>query len=284
MAIAKEIWIEMIKEGLYPDNSFLTESVDMSEHVEHNKINLAEAGVDPEVLIDNAVFPVPIEERTDQAIDLALHSFDTKNTVVRNLEEKETSYNKMDSVIRSHRNALRLKTSTFAAHSWAPTKNGVFTPVLKTTGAVKDGIKSLTFEDVLLLESKFRDLDADMSNLVLILNTRHLADLRSEDIKLYKEILMENKLFSFKLFAFSKQALFDTTTGQKKAFGAVAGANDTMGSLAYSIDEVMRAEGDYEVFARYKDPEARGDIIGFQQRFTALPIRNKLIGSIYSDK
>lgn len=68
MAIEKQIWINMIMEGYYPDGSFLTRSVDMTENVEHNKINLAEAGVDPEVLIDNNTFPVPIAERTDSPI------------------------------------------------------------------------------------------------------------------------------------------------------------------------------------------------------------------------
>ena len=284
MAIEKQIWIEMIKEGMYPNTSFLSESIDMSDLVEYNKINLAEAGVDPDVLIDNTVFPVPIATRTDNPLELPLHSFDTKNTVVRNLEEKETAYNKMESVVRGHRSALRLKTSTFAAHSWCPSQNGIYTPVLSSTGAVNGGLKNLTFEDVLLMESKYRDLDVDMDSLVLVLNTRHLADLRAQDMKLYREVLAEKKLFSFKLYSFSKQPLFDTTTGAKKAFGAVAGANDTMASIVYCNTEVMRAEGDYDAFARYKDPEVRGDIVGFQQRFTALPIRNKYIGAVYSGK
>ena len=90
MAIEKQIWIDLIKEGLYPDSSFLTESVDMSELVEYNKINLAEAGIDPEVLIDNTVFPVPVMSREDIPKELALHTFDTVNTVVRNIEEKES--------------------------------------------------------------------------------------------------------------------------------------------------------------------------------------------------
>ncbi|MFQ9020305.1 MAG: hypothetical protein ACLR6J_00405 [Parabacteroides merdae] len=40
----------------------------------------------------------------------------------------------------------------------------------------------------------------------------------------------------------------------------------------------MRADGDIEVFAKYKDPGERGDVIGFQKRFTALPIRKEVPG------
>ena len=46
----------------------------------------------------------------------------------------------------------------------------------------------------------------------------------------------------------------------------------------------MRAMGTTEVFAKYKDPEQRGDILGYQQRFTALPIRGKYIATLYSEK
>ncbi len=53
MPIEKQLWIAMLKEGFIPSTSFLSRSVDMSEFVEYNKINLAEAGVDPKVLVDN---------------------------------------------------------------------------------------------------------------------------------------------------------------------------------------------------------------------------------------
>ena len=104
MAIEKQIWISMLMEGFYPDRSFLARSVDMTPMVEYNKINLAEAGVAPDVLVDNKDYPVPTMSRTDTPLELTLHTFDTKNTVVRNVEEMETAYAKMESVVRQHRN------------------------------------------------------------------------------------------------------------------------------------------------------------------------------------
>ncbi|WP_270544933.1 hypothetical protein [Butyricimonas paravirosa] len=285
MAIERELWLTLIKEGLVPDTSFLSRSVDMSEFVDANKLNLAEAGVDPEVLIDNDVFPVPSSQREDIPKELLLHTFDTKNTIVRNIEEKESSYSKMESVVRSHRNALIKKTSAFAAHNWCPTKNGEFTPVIASSGAVNaSGVKKVGFEDFLQMEAKFRTLDVDMNTLVAVLNPVHLADLMAEDMKLYKEVLSSGKLFSFSLFTYSGLPLFDTATGNKKALGAAKGENDTQASLCYCDTEVCRAAGDMEVFIKYKDPEQRGDVIGYQQRFTALSIRGKYTGAIYSGK
>lgn len=286
VGIAKEIWIDQIKEGFYPDTSFLSESEDYSEFVEYNKIHLAEAGIEPEVLIDNNVFPVPIETRTDIPLEIPLKTFDTKNTVVRNIEEKESSYNKMESVVRQHRNALRKKTAVFATHAWAPSSNAALTPVLKSTGDVnKQGLKRACFEDFLELDTQFRTMDVDPDSLIAILNPTHLADLRSEDMKLYKEILKDRKLFNFKLYFSAHTPYYTVASGAKKAFGAaIDPAFDTQASIVYCKNEVMRADGDYEVFAKYKDPEQRGDVIGFQKRFIAMPIRGKYISAIFSDK
>ena len=103
-------------------------------------------------------------------------------------------------------------------------------------------------------------------------------------MKMYKEKLTGNKLFGFDLYTFSQLPYYNATTGQKVAFGTSAADTDTQCSLFYCSNEVMRADGDIDVFARYKDPEQRGDLIGFQKRFTALPIRNKYQAAIYSAK
>ena len=172
----------MLMEGFYPSRTFLARSVDMTAMVEYNKINLAEAGVAPEVLVDNTTFPVPTASRTDVALELPLHTFDTKNTVVRNVEAMELAYDKMDSVVRQHRNTLQAKTAAFAANSWAPQTNKDLTPVKATSGADNNrGVKSLSFQDILDLDAWFRSLDIDPSTMVAVLNPYHLADLMAQD-------------------------------------------------------------------------------------------------------
>lgn len=285
MAIEKELWIEMIKEGMVPDTSFFSQSVNMDEFVENNVLHLQEAGVDPKVLVDNDVWPIPVATREDIPIELPLHTFDTENTLVRNIEEKESSYNKMESVIRSHKNSLIKQISAHAAYNWCPTENGDMTPVIVSSGEVnKAGLKRVSFEDILNMEAKFRALDVPMDSLVIVLNAVHLADLQAEDMKLYKEVLASGKIFNSRLYTFSQLPYFDTTTGKKTAFGTAVGENDSQASLVYCKDEVCLARGVTDVFAKYKDPEQRGDIIGFQQRAMALPIRGKYIGAIYSGK
>lgn len=281
--LLKEIWIDRLMNLMRPKGTFLAESVDMSEFVEYNTINLAEIGADPNVLFDNAVFPVPTASRTDLPKTIPLHTLDTENTVVRNIEEMELAYNKMDSVIRQHQETLVKENGMLAIQNWAPAADGAFTPVAASTGAnnAVTGLKTLTFEDIINFQKKFKDLDVDMDELILVLTPQHEADLMAEDLKLYKEVMTSNKLFNFKVYNYSKNPYF-TAAGAKKAYGAVPAGTDTQASIAWVKSEVMRCTGTYDVFATFADPGQRGDIIGFQQRFHAMPFRAKYTGAIYS--
>lgn len=285
MAIEKQIWIDMILEGGIPDASFLLKSVDMSPLVEYNKINLAEAGVEPDVLFDNNVYPVAVSSRDDIPLEIVLHALDTKNTVVRNIEAMELAYDKMASVVRGHKNALHRYRTRLAAHNWCPQKNAPGTPVLATSGAKnKANLKAASFEDFLFLAAKYKGMDVDISRVTVVLCPTHEMDLMVEDKKLYKSIIQDGKLFGMNLFSSSVLPYFNATSGEKVAFGTQAGATDTQASIIYSEDNVMRAVGDTEVFVTYKSPKERGDILGYQQRFTALPINGKNLAAIYSAK
>ncbi len=278
VGINKEIWLPEIKEGFFPDDSFLKEARDMSAFVENDKINLAEAGVTPNVLINNTTYPIAVSQRTDVPIALELETFDTENTLIRNIEKAELSYDKRQSVIFGHKQALRLEFSKKAAHAYAPASDGTLTPVLPTTGTAG----SMTFDDILDLYKRFNEVDIPAQGRVLVLHPTHEAELRKQDYKLFKEMLTTGDLWGFKIYRFSQTPIFDKTTGAKKAFGAAPGANDTISSIAFQKDEVMKAIGTVDMFAKEKDPLERGDIIGFQMRALALPIRNKAIGAIYS--
>lgn len=278
----KELWTDIIKEQPIQSDDFLSESEDVSSLVEYNTLHLAEAGVEPEVFIDNDTFPVGIVSREDVPHEVKLHTFDTKNTVVRNIEQMESSYDKMQSVTRGHANALTRKRRALAGYNWCPLQDGEFTPVLKATGALLNGRRRLTFDDIDTLEGKFIALECDMTQARLCLSTQHRDDLKAENRKLFKECMKDGQIGKFKVFDYPHLPYFDVTTGKKQAFGSAKGANSSMVSIAWIKTEVLRAIGSTDVFHREKDPEARGDILGYQQRFTALPMRNKYIGAIYS--
>ena len=65
MPIEKELWVDIIKEQPIQEGDFLNESEDLSALVDNNTLHLAEAGVEPEVFIDNDTYPVGIVQRED---------------------------------------------------------------------------------------------------------------------------------------------------------------------------------------------------------------------------
>ena len=285
MAIEKQIWIDQIKEEFTPDTSFLSASDDLSELVEHNKINLAAAGVDPEVLIDNTTYPVATKSREDVPIEVLLHTLDTENTVVRNIEEMESSYKKMESVIRGHRRSLQSKAAMFAANAWAPQSHTTMTPVLQTTGIADDTKrKRMTFADLLSLERAFRNMNAPLDRLVLVLSPDHLCDLQLENMTLYRAAMDTKRVGAFQLFSYADLPYYNTADKAKLALGAATDDTSAQASIAYVKTEGVRAVGNVDMFLNEKSVTERGDVVGFQMRFTAMPYQSKYIASIYSNR
>ena len=288
MAIEKEYWTEILLEKLIPDGSFLNQSVDMSEFSDGKTINYAEAGVEPEVFVNNNVHPVGIVKREDIPKEISLDTFDTKNTQHTNVEKLEESSLKSASIVRGHKNAIAKRCSALAAFNWTPQKHTENTPVLVTTGAeVTEGDvirKRMTFADILSMETAFRVLVLAGSELCVCLSGKHLADLQLEDINRYNQVLRGGMVGVFKIFTSSQTPTFNATTAEKEAFSVAKGANSMPTSFFWNKDEVMRCMGDTKAFITENDPQYRGDIMGFQKRFVAMPLRNFGIGAIYSAK
>jgi len=245
--------------------------------VENDKINLAEAGADPDVLINNTSFPINTNDRTDTPLAISLDLFDTENTRLRNAELVELAYDKRSSVVAGHKNALLHKFAQRAIHSYAPTSNATFTPVLDKTGNAK-----FSFEDIIELQLKYNEIDAS-DDRVLVLSPKHQADLYKEDKGLFKAVMAKSgePLYGFKVYTYSKMPIYVKASKTKKAFGSAFNpTDDAVASISFCASEVMKAIGTIDMFATIKDPAQRADIIGFQMRGVALPIRNKTLGAI----
>lgn len=274
----KEIWIPEIIEQFWPDGSFLQEADDMSQWVDNNTINLAEAGVEPDVLINNTSYPVSFADRTDVPLALPLNVYDTEGTVVRNAEMAELAYDKRQSIVSQHKNALQAKIALHAANSYGPAGNTDVTPVLDKTG--DDAFQIKYFVE---MEKIFNDLNVPLDKRFAILTPGHMADIRTENISLFNQIAAQQgqTLFSFKMYVFSGNPYYTVSTKAKKAFGAsIDPETDKKASLFLYGGSVMKALGATDMFARLNDPEQKGDIINFQQRALVLPKRAKYLGAI----
>lgn len=289
--LRKEVWIKQLMNKYYPDSSFLKYTKDFSPLVENDAINMTEAGVDPNVLINNTTYPIPTSIRIDSPIRIELDLFETENTLVRSPEVIEYSYDQLENVLMGHRNTLRSTTAEKAAHAFAPYEDTLKTPVILTSGtALADGSRlRLTMSDILLMKERYDNIDIPLEDRYLVLHPKHISDLILEDLKAFKDITdivngQPKRFAGFNILQFSRPATYNLTTKQKKAFGAVAGANDTFCSFVFHKEEVMKADGAVKMYRRDNDPEERGTIVGFDKRFIAVPIRNQAIGAILSAK
>lgn len=285
--LQKEVWISQIKENFYPDSSFLNYAKDFSGLVENNAINMAEAGVDPKVLINNTTYPIKIVQRVDKPIRVELDLFETENTLVRRPEAIQYSYDQLESVLMGHRNVLRARTAEKAAHAFAPSEDSEFTPVILTTGETIGNRKRLSIADILLLKERFDDVCIPLENRYLILNPKHVSDLILFDTKAFKDITdivngKPKRIAGFSVLQTSITPKYDSTDATKKAFAEEAKNTDTFSSFAFHADEVMKADGEIYMYTKEDDPEERGTIVGFDKRFIAVPIRNKGLGAIVS--
>lgn len=285
--LAKEVWTNQLMQNFYPDSAFLNYAKDFSALVDNDAINMAEAGVDPKVLVNNTTYPINVVEREDKPIRIELDSFETENTSVRRPETIEYSYDKLETVLMAHRNTLRAKTGEKAAHAYAPQKDSEFTPVIQTTGATVGSRKRISLEDILNLKERFDDADIPLEDRYLILNPKHLTDLILADTKSFKDIMdivngLPRRFAGFGILQFSKPAFYNGTTFEKVPWGAAKTENQTFCSFAFQANEVMKADGSVFMYSKENDPEQRATIVGFDKRFIAVPIRDKAIGAIIS--
>lgn len=287
VGLNKEIWLAEVKEGFFADDMFITECRDFSMFVDNDVINLAEAGISPEVIVNNTTYPIAVAERTDGALTITIDRFDTENQSLKFADRVELAYDKLQSIIFGHKQAMRMKFMEKGAHAIAPAANTEYTPLLTASGGDNGfGSKRLIFADIIALAQAFDDAEIPAEGRILVLTTQHQTDLRIEDITLYNQMSKEKTLYGFKLYNLAKKRMprYNKTTGAKVAFGASALSTDARASFAFQKDEVCRAVGTDTMFhsEAENDPINRKDIIGFARRGIVIPIRNKGIAAIYS--
>ncbi|MGV0854611.1 hypothetical protein ACTS95_08155 [Empedobacter brevis] len=263
-----EVWVAGIKENPVPDMSFVNESTDMSEYVDNNKLHLAEAGVEPQVFEDyfaSSDDPLPVEAVADIPNEVVLHTYSTAQTRHRDLQEVELNYNRRQSVINRHKVSLDKNLAIRAAFQWAPQTNGNKNEIkiLGASGSIIDAIIDL--------EAFYADNDI-VEDLNICFTPAHMAKLKKEDYKLYKEVLNDKQLYSFKVHRYSKNPFY-TSVGVKKPFGAAPDPTDIRGTFTWVKGEVFRCFGDVNMYANIGDSGTQSDTLSFAQRALVGKIR-----------
>jgi hypothetical protein len=276
--LQKEVWVAGIQENPIPNNTFVFASVDMSEHVDNNKINLVEAGIDPDVHEDffaGSEEELPLADISDVPGEVVLRTYSTERTRHRKLQDVELAYNKRQSIINRHKKSLAKNLGVRAAFAWSPATDNTYNKVVNL-----DGDDSV-IDAIIDLEAFYAEHDIT-DGLNICLTPAHMARIKKEDKKLYKEILDEGTMYSFKVFRYTKNPVY-TAAGVKKPFGSVKEATDKVASFTWVTDEVFRCFGDTEMYATLGAAATQADEISFAQRALVGKIRAnspKYLGAI----
>ncbi len=249
-----------------------------NQWVGNDVIKLNEMGADPEVLINNNTYPIPVSSRTDGSTPIALFKYDTTNTKITDDELYALPYDKNGNVQQQHRETLEEKTQEHALHSLAPVENTPKTPILRTTGEDDGtGRKRLTYKDLVTFKKKLDKLKIPKKGRILVLCADHVADLLLEDKALnvqynnHKEGSITMNYCGFELYEDIYAPEYDATTLTKIPFESAT--SGVAASVLFLAQRTAKARGTVKRYLSLAetDPENRETVVGFNLYFIAIP-------------
>lgn len=276
-----EIWtgelVKALRGGLA--GSWLDGVPDQSSIVNNDVIHLVEVGVDPDVLINNTTYPIPLQALDDKDIAVSLAKFQTKVTPITDDELYAISYDKMARVKESHANALNDAKFAKAAHALCATGNTATTPVLKTTGETDSdtGRKRLTPNDLVEMKRALDKLKVPSENRRLVLCPDHVNDLLlasqtfREQYNIDRNTGKVGGLYGFQIYEYGGNPVY-TTAGKKKDVGATASTGEFQCSFAFYTPRVFKATGSTKMYysEASTDPEYQRNKINFRHMFICM--------------
>lgn len=280
--VLKEIWTgEMVKAlREYLDGSWLDGIPDNSSLVDNDVIHLVDVGVDPDVLINNTTYPIPLQALDDADIPVALDKYQTKVTPITDDELYAISYDKISRVKESHSNSINDAKFTKAAHSLCAKSNTAKTPVLATTGErdAATGRLRLTTNDLVSLKESLDKLRVPSAGRRLVLCTDHVNDLLRADQTFKEQYNIDRNtgrignLYGFDIYEFGNNPVY-TSAGVKKDVGATADSGEFQCSFSFYPKRTFRATGSTKMYwsAAENDPEYQRNKVNFRHYFICMP-------------
>lgn len=284
MAIQTQVWVREIKEQLFPSNAFITRAISDDAFVNHKQVNLPQAGALPNVERNRSVLPATISGRTDTVADYTIDEYTSDPTVIQDIEEIETSYEKRQSVLRQHINQLNLRMANWMQYHWAATSGDFIT---RTSGdnqtAVVSGAtgtrKKITLNDIFAVKNLMDDLDIPEEGRVCLLPSYMYNDLMNDEKSTLLSLEfsgrarvqdgMLNNLLGFELYKRGKNNVLtysNAATPVPREPGANALTSANAAALFWHPDFVRRALGTIKVYADEDKPEWYGSIFSTMAR------------------
>ena len=287
-----EVWTgELVKKlnaGL--NATFLNGIPDYSANVDNEVIHLVDVGGDPDVLVNNTTYPIPVQDLEDGDIVLGLDKFQTKATRVTDDQLYAISYDKFASVVDRHRDAIVTVKYKKFAHALAPYSHTEKTPVIQTSGETDaaSGRKKLAIKDIIALKRAFDNMEVPEDFRRLVLCPDHVNDLLELDQSFRDKYYNYTtgkllNMYGFEIYTFVNAPYFNKN-GVKLAYNATPTSTDHKGSFAFYFPRMFRAQGSTKMYysEAATNPTTQENLVNFRNYDIVLPKKMECIGAIYS--
>lgn len=298
-SLIPEVWTkEFLKSFNHADTGTFLEGIsDYSRFVKDgNIIHMIDFDLDPEVLVNNTQYPIPVQEMNNSDIVLSLDKLQTKATPVTDDVVYDIKAELMPHVIEEHRVAIGEYRLDKAIFNFAAEANTKATPVLATTGvdfdnkAIKtDGTRlRLTRADIIRLKTEFDKMQVPIAGRRLVLCPDHVADLLVGDLAFAQQYQNHTtgaiaKMYGFEIYEFVANPVY-TANGSRKAYGVAAEQGEYQASVAFHVSRVGKATGERKQYLSRAetDPLYQRNLYNVREYFLALPKKKEALGVIYS--
>lgn len=182
MALQTQVWLKYIEENFFPDNSFVTKSLNDTIHVNNKKVHIPNAGAPSKVVEGRTTFPAEIKTREDQVVSYDMKHFSTDPIRVHNATAAELSYDLMSSIMGNDRSEIQRVVHNYILDQWAKSHGGI----VRTTGKLAQAHtfagatgrrKTVTAADILSIATLFDNQELPTEDRYLLLDATMYNDL-----------------------------------------------------------------------------------------------------------
>lgn len=297
MAIQTEVWVDRVEGNLFKDNDFLLKSIDDSKYVNNRTVHIPNAGAPPGVQKNRVINGTPTNPQTREDTDLeyTIGEFTTDPIIITDAEEKELSYNEMDSELSEMQSVLNERVAEDILLSWAATGTATLVDgvtvnanVLRTSGVDRNNLKAdrirvdahlpgtagsrLAFcmYDVKTVQKMLNSqrvpkkgryglLDSDMYS--QLINDMTETQYTSFASTMNAEEGILGRLYGFTFYERSTVLAYNNAaTPVVKPYGEANVSTDNAAALFWYEGYVSRAVGETRVFDQEDSPSHYGDV------------------------
>ena len=295
MAVNREMWRPDIVESLFKSNAWMSRSFNADEYVVGGRVvHIPQAGAPSNVERNRVLLPAPIVKRTDTDIVYALDEYTSDPRLITDIDKKELSYDKRQSIIRDDTGKMMEVAGDNMLYNWSsnvPSGSKILTTggnATATAPGATGNRKIITEADIRSAQTLLNKQNAPKEGRVMVLSSDFLNQLMADNNLKYAFQQVINlkegsvgRLYGFDLYERSG-VLVETTGGTVKLPEAASATDDNECALFYYENHVERALGDVEIFDNPMQAAYYGDLISFLLRLKGRNRRedNKGVGLI----